>query len=183
MLLKDLRRDLFSVQGGADPSTKHMVYFNEWGDLDDSPVSYHITEVSAHTYLHRAPTTGHGWLCVLAVHASGCRSCGARGSWLRSPLHVCTVRVCFLRFSDIALAARLYSPWTPARRIPGSGLWAAASTKRFVSAGFCGNIYCAVNLPLPWNANHFGAYFNFGGERDVPLGGPHIIDAVKPCLR
>lgn len=130
MLLKDLRRDLFSVQGGADPSTKHMVYFNEWGDLDDSPVSYHITEVSAHTYLHRAPTTGHGWLCVLAVHASGCRSCGARGSWLRSPLHVCTVRVCFLRFSDIALAARLYSPWTPARRIPGSGLWAAASTKR-----------------------------------------------------
>jgi len=85
VLLKDLRRDLFSVQGGADPSTKHMVYFNEWGDLDDSPVSYHITEVSARTYLHRAPTTGHGWLacwqCMqvdAALVVRGVPGCGHR---------------------------------------------------------------------------------------------------------
>ena len=158
-------------------------------------------------YIYECVCTGYIYECIPHAHAHACIHArihsylGRLGSalsserppvlvllrcfssHLRSPLHVCTVRVCFLRFSDIALAARLYSPWTPARRIPGSGLWAAASTKRFVSAGFCGNIYCAVNLPLPWNANHFGAYFNFGGERDVPLGGPHIIDAVKPCLR
>jgi len=46
VLLIDLCRDLFSVQGGADPSTKHQVYWNEYSDLDDSPVSWHITEVS-----------------------------------------------------------------------------------------------------------------------------------------
>jgi hypothetical protein len=46
VLLIDLCPDLFSVQGGADPSTKHQVYWNEYSDLDDSPVSWHITEVS-----------------------------------------------------------------------------------------------------------------------------------------
>jgi hypothetical protein len=47
VLLIEFRRDLFSVQGGADPSTKHQVYWNEYSDLDDSPVSWHVTEVSA----------------------------------------------------------------------------------------------------------------------------------------
>jgi hypothetical protein len=55
MLLIDLRRDLFSVQGGADPSTKHQVYWNEYSDLDDSPVSWHITEVSARYLLSEGP--------------------------------------------------------------------------------------------------------------------------------
>jgi len=55
MLLIDLCRDLFSVQGGADPSTKHQVYWNEYSDLDDSPVSWHITEVSARYLLSEGP--------------------------------------------------------------------------------------------------------------------------------
>lgn len=35
------------AQGGPDPSTKHEVYFNQWEDLDDSPIGWHITEVCA----------------------------------------------------------------------------------------------------------------------------------------
>jgi len=35
-------------QGGPDSSaTKNMPYYNQWEDFDDSPVSWHITEVRA----------------------------------------------------------------------------------------------------------------------------------------
>ena len=35
-------------QGGPDSSgVKNMPYYNQWEDLDDSPIGWHITEVGA----------------------------------------------------------------------------------------------------------------------------------------
>lgn len=86
MLLIDLRRHLFSVQGGADPSTKHQVYWNEYSDLDDSPVSWHITEVSARYLPTQAPESS-----LLRTRALGTVSCasnaGSACKWI--PLCFC----------------------------------------------------------------------------------------------
>ena len=36
------------MSGGPDSDgVKHDVYFNQWEDLDDSPIGWHITEVCA----------------------------------------------------------------------------------------------------------------------------------------
>jgi len=36
----------YSEQGGPDSTdVKNSPYFNQWEDLDDSPIGWHITEV------------------------------------------------------------------------------------------------------------------------------------------
>ena len=47
------------VQGGPDSTdVKNMPYFNQWEDLDDSPIGWHITEPVD-------PVTTDGWLSAV----------------------------------------------------------------------------------------------------------------------
>ena len=53
-----LDSDWIYQEGPETDSVKHDVYYNQWEDLDDSPVGWHITEPTD-------PAAADGWLLLL----------------------------------------------------------------------------------------------------------------------
>ena len=117
-------------QGGPDSSAvKNMPYYNQWEDLDDSPIAWHITEVGASVMnLRGSQCTWHPYRkapchvrrdrrilsCCPAKRDGLTVYCAGRGAahWWprcfgqRGEHALCVVRHASARFCDIVSAAR-----------------------------------------------------------------------------